>query len=81
MLRLGLQFKDDSVIDLKRADNVVIATLHRGYSYNGVKVYAFLRFTRMINISNAGIGVSDTQHFCLLVLLAPATPSILLLLF
>ena len=58
-LRLELQFKDDPVIDLKRTDNTVIATLRRGYSYNEVKVYAFLRFTRMINISNAGIGVSE----------------------
>ena len=31
----------------------------RGYSYNEVKVYAFLRFTRMVNISNAGIGISE----------------------
>ena len=59
LLRLELQFKDDPVIDLKRADNSVIATLRRGYSHNEVKVYAFLRFTRMINISNAGIGVSE----------------------
>ena len=59
LLRLELQFKDDPVIDLKRGDNTVIATLRRGYSYNEVKVYAFLRFTRMINISNAGIGVSE----------------------
>ena len=59
LLRLELQFKDDPVIDLKRGNNTVIATLRRGYSYNEVKVYAFLRFTRMINISNAGIGVSE----------------------
>jgi hypothetical protein len=59
LLRLKLQFKDDPVVDLKRADNSVIATLRRGYSYNEVKVDTFLRFTRMINISNAGIGVSE----------------------
>jgi hypothetical protein len=29
LLRLELQFKDDPVIDLKRADNTVIASLHR----------------------------------------------------
>jgi hypothetical protein len=59
LLRLELSFKDDPVIDLKRADNSVITNLHRGYSYNEVKVYAILRFIRIINISNAGIGVSE----------------------
>ena len=57
-MRLELQFKNDPLIELKRADESPVATLHRGYSYNEVKAYAFLRFTRMVNISGAGIGVS-----------------------
>ena len=62
MLRLELQFKNDPLIELKRADGAdesSVATLRRGYSYNEVKAYAFLRFTRMVNISGAGIGVSE----------------------
>ena len=59
LLRLELQFKNDPVIELKRADDSSVATLRRGYSYNEVKAYAFLRFTRMVNISGAGIGVSE----------------------
>ena len=58
-LRLELKFKNDPVIDLKRADESTVATLRRGYSYNEVKAYAFLRFTRMVNISGVGIGVSE----------------------
>ena len=54
-----LQFKNDPLIELKRADDSSVATLRRGYSYNEVKAYAFLRFTRMVNISGAGIGVSE----------------------
>ena len=46
-------------LELKRKDKSVVGTLRRGYSYNEVKAYAFLRFTRMINISGAGIGVSE----------------------
>ena len=52
-------FPSDLVLSLKRKDNSVISTLRRGYSYNEVKVYAFLRFTRMVNISSAGIGISE----------------------
>ena len=59
LLRLELQFKDDPLLELKRKDSSVISTLRRGYSYNEVKVYAFLRFTRMVNISSAGIGISE----------------------
>ena len=59
LLRLELQFKDDPTIQLKRAGGDSVATLRRGYSYNEVKAYAFLRFTRMVNISGAGIGVSE----------------------
>ena len=59
LLRLELQFKDEPLLELKRKNNTVIFTLRRGYSYNEVKVYAFLRFTRMVNISNAGIGISE----------------------
>jgi hypothetical protein len=59
LLRLELQFKVDPLIELKRKDNSVVATLRRGYSYNEVKAYAFLRFTRMVNISGAGIGISE----------------------
>ena len=59
LLRLELQFKDEPLLELKRKNNTVISTLRRGYSYNEVKVYAFLRFTRMVNISNAGIGISE----------------------
>ena len=47
------------LLDLKRKDKSVVGKLRRGYSYNEVKAYAFLRFTRMINISGAGIGVSE----------------------
>ena len=42
LLRLELQFKDDPLLELKRKDSSVISTLRRGYSYNEVKVYAFL---------------------------------------
>ena len=59
LLRLELQFKEDPALELKRKDKSVGGTLRRGYSYNEVKAYAFLRFTRMINISGAGIGVSE----------------------
>ena len=59
LLRLELQFKEDPALELKRKDKSVVGTLRRGYSYNEVKAYAFLRFTRMINISGAGIGVSE----------------------
>ena len=59
LLRLELQFKDEPLLELKRKNNTVISTLRRGYSYNEVKVYAFLRFTRMVNISSAGIGISE----------------------
>ena len=58
-LRLELQFKNDPVIDLKRADESSVATLRREYPYNEVKAYAFLRFTRMLNIAGSGIGVSE----------------------
>ena len=59
LLRLELQFKDDPLLELKRKDSSVISTLRRGYSYNEVKVYAFLYFTRMVDISSAGIGTSE----------------------
>ena len=59
LLRLELQFKNEPVLELKRPNNTVVATLRRGYSYNEVKAYAFLRFTRMVNISGSGIGVSE----------------------
>ena len=59
LLRLELQFQKDPVIELKRADESAKATLRRGYSYNEVKAYAFLRSIRMVNISGAGIGVSE----------------------
>ena len=59
LLRLELQFKNDPVIDLKRADESSVATLRREYPYNEVKAYAFLRFTRMLNIAGSGIGVSE----------------------
>ena len=59
LLRLELQFKDEPLLELKRKNNSVVSTLRRGYSYNEVKVYAFLRFTRMVNISSAGIGISE----------------------
>ena len=59
LLRLELQFKDDPLLELKRKNSRVVSTLRRGYSYNEVKVYTFLRFTRMVNISSAGIGISE----------------------
>ena len=59
LLRLELQFKDEPLLELKRKNNTVISTLRRGYSYNEVKVYAFLRFTRMVNISSVGIGIRE----------------------
>ena len=62
LLRLELQFKEDSTLELKRKDKSVVGTLRRGYSYNEVKAHAFLRFTRMINISSAGIGVSEVVY-------------------
>ena len=58
----GMSFKCrglKALIELKRANDSSVATLRRGYSYNEVKAYAFLRFTRMVNISGAGIGVSE----------------------
>jgi hypothetical protein len=59
LLRLELQFKNDPLVELIRKDSSVVSTIRRGYSYNEVKVYAFLRFARMVNISSAGIGVSE----------------------
>ena len=59
LLRLELQFKNDPLVELIRKDSSVVSTIRRGYSYNEVKVYAFLRFARMVNISGAGIGVSE----------------------
>ena len=59
LLRLELQFKNETLLELKRKNNTVISTLRRGYSYNEVKVYAFLRFTRMVNISSVGIGIRE----------------------
>jgi len=45
--------------DKSGSNSSVVSTLRPGYSYNEVKVYAFLRFARMVNISGAGIGVSE----------------------
>jgi hypothetical protein len=59
LLRLELQFEDDPLLELKRENSSVICTLRRGYSYNEVKMYAFLRFPRMVNISSAGIGIRE----------------------
>jgi len=53
VFRLELQFKDDPLLELKLKDSSVISTPLHGYSNNEVKVY--LRFTRMVNISSAGI--------------------------
>jgi hypothetical protein len=41
LLPLELQFKNDPLIELKRADESSVATLRRGYSYSEVKAYAF----------------------------------------
>ena len=41
-----------------------MGTPRPGYSYNEVKAYALLRFTRMMNISSVGIGVINSSFPC-----------------
>jgi len=59
LLRLELQFKDDPLLERRRKNSTVVSALRRGYSYNEVKVYAFLQFARVVNVLSAGIGVSE----------------------